>query len=65
MRDLTREEQHELIRLLGLVAENGRGSVAQNTGQLNELSVHHIMALVRCAERVRDACVLDLQNQVG
>lgn len=63
MRDLTRAEQETLIELLGVVIDNGRGSLAG--GALPPASAAMVLSLVHCARQVRDACRQDLVNQVG
>lgn len=65
MKDLTRAEQNELIRLLGIVATNGRGGMDVPDDKLSLPVRRELLSLVHSAERVRDACILDLANQEG
>ncbi len=65
MRDLTRAEQEELIRLLRLVVANGRGAVEIPDERLSPVIVREINRLADAATLVHDACVLDLQNREG
>lgn len=68
MRDLTREEQEDLIRLLGIVIANGRGSLEADdagTQKVPPPARWQIVKLVHAAELVRDACSEDLVNQKG
>jgi hypothetical protein len=65
MMDLTRDEQHELIRLLGIVIDNGHAHRDSLYCDYNDRIRREILHLVQCAERVRYACMTDLKNQEG
>ncbi len=62
MSDLTRTEQEDLIRLLGVVIDNGCGGLEAQDDYVIWLE---ITALIQAAQLVRDACQLDLANQKG
>ncbi len=62
MRDLTRAEQETLVDLLGVLIANGRGGLDD---QRSLVVQREILSLIHAAERVRDACALDLANQKG
>ncbi len=65
MRDLTRAEQRTLLDLLGVVIENGLGSLDQASAAIPDAARREVHRLVNAACQVRDAVWLDLKNQEG
>lgn len=65
MRDLTRDEQIFLVTLLGVVIENGVGSLAPEATKLPPAAVREVRRLVDAAITVRDALNEDLMAQAG